>query len=441
MTVSSINPLHDLLDDRPADGVFKIARRAYTDPAIFDLEIRHIFEGTWNFVGLESQVARPYDFITARLGRQPILITRDQSGQLSCVLNSCTHRGALLVSEKQGNRRTHVCPYHGWAFDAAGRKLRVNMQDAGGYPASFASMPLDLVRVPRFASYRGLMFASMNPEVPPLEEYLGDARVLLDLVIDQAPNGLELVEGETCYTFGANWKLQLENGLDFYHFATTHASYVDILRRRLADQNPEGRGLWIDDENYGQGTFSFPNGHAVMWANRNSLRVKRPILHDEDAFERIKAKVGAKRAKWMLLNRNLTIFPNLQIIDVHSLQLRLWEPLAPNLTRMRAWCLAPIGESREARVRRIRQYEDFFNPTGLATSDDNVMYELCQAGFAASESGHSAAYLRGMGLPQATAFSEELGISPVDAVAGTFEFGGETCLHACYREWFRLLTN
>jgi len=45
-------------------------------------------------------------------------------------------------------------------------------------------------------------------------------------------------------------------------------------------------------------------------------------------------------------------------------------------------CLAPVGEPAAARALRFRNYEDFFNPTGLASSDDNVIYELCQSGSA-----------------------------------------------------------
>jgi benzoate/toluate 1,2-dioxygenase alpha subunit len=65
--------------------------------------------------------------------------------------------------------------------------------------------------------------------------------------------------------------------------------------------------------------------------------------------------------------RNLSIFPNLQIAENASSQLRVIRPLAPDLTEMRTWCIAPKGESAQARRQRIRQYEDFFNPSGMAT--------------------------------------------------------------------------
>ena len=47
---------------------------------------------------------------------------------------------------------------------------------------------------------------------------------------------------------------------------------------------------------------------------------------------------------------------------------------------------APKGESAQARSQRIRQYEDFFNVSGMATPDDLEEFRACQAGFAGSAS-------------------------------------------------------
>jgi len=138
--------------------------------------------------------------------------------------------------------------------------------------------------------------------------------------------------------------------------------------------------------------------------------------------------------------RNLTIFPNLQIIDISSAQLRTWRPLAADKTEMTSHCLAPVGESAEARRLRIRNYEDFFNPSGLATSDDNVMYEFCQSGYDA-QAGATQGYLRGINNDPAELgnHAQELGIIPLESSFGVPAFGGETNFHAGYREWHRLM--
>ena len=431
----------DLVEDRPSEGVFRVHRDVFRDPQVFELEMARIFEGTWVFVALESQVARPNDFLTTHIGRQPVLLTRDSEGQLHLFLNSCRHRGAVVCPLRKGRQKYHVCRYHGWAYDSAGRNTLVTDREDGQYPESFDQESQDLIRVPRFGNYRGLLFASLSEDVPPLEEYLGEARGMLDLVLDQSSTGWEFVPGPVTYTYDANWKLQLENGLDFYHFTSTHSSYVDVLQQR-AKRNPPTIKPPPETDPEAQGSFSFAHGHSVMWSIRNPPRGLRPLAVDTERLEEVRGRVGQARAKWMLRQRNLTIFPNLQIIDIVSLQLRTWRPLAADRTEMTSHCLAPIGENAEARRLRIRQYEDFFNPTGLATSDDNVMYEYCQSGYAADTDGWTQGYARGLGGSGngAGSLASEIGITPAAEAVGTLGFGDETCFHAAYREWRRLVS-
>ncbi len=432
-----------LIDDRPDDQVFQVDRRVFTDPAVFAAEMRYVFEATWVFVGLETQVARPNDFITTTIGRHPVLLTRDGTGQLGCFLNTCRHRGTIVCPFKQGQQKFHVCRYHGWAYDSAGRNISVTDQVEGQYPPSFLDASHDLIKVARLDSYRGFVFASLSADVPSLHEHLGEAKAFLDLVVDQSDAGaLELVPGEVGYTFDANWKLQFENGLDYYHFRSTHSSYVDILKERMA-ASPDAPGFPADDalEQEGQGSFNFDYGHAVNWSVKRAQLYGRPLAADPGRLEALRARVGPDRVKWMLRQRNLTIFPNLQIIDISSAQLRTWRPLAADKTEMTSHCLAPVGEAPAAREMRIRAYEDFFNPTGLATSDDNVMYEYCQTGYAAEAAGFTQGYMRGAGAPASghSRHAEELAVRPTEWSFGEPAFGGETNFYAGYREWRRLM--
>ena len=88
------------IDDRPQDRVFRVHRDVFTDPELFELEMKFIFERTWNFIALESQIAKPNDFITTKIGRVPILVTRDKSGDVRAFVNACSHRGARLCRER-----------------------------------------------------------------------------------------------------------------------------------------------------------------------------------------------------------------------------------------------------------------------------------------------------------------------------------------------------
>ncbi len=53
--------------------------------------MRHIWEGNWVYLAHESQVPNSNDYITGYIGRQPIVISRDRKGELTCFLNACSH--------------------------------------------------------------------------------------------------------------------------------------------------------------------------------------------------------------------------------------------------------------------------------------------------------------------------------------------------------------
>jgi benzoate/toluate 1,2-dioxygenase subunit alpha len=428
-----------LLDDRPADGVFRVSRAAVREQAIFDLEMRHIFEGSWVFLGLACQIPAPHDFFTTRIGRQPVVVSRDGTGQIRCFINSCRHRGALVCHRAAGNARRHACQYHGWVYDSAGACLDVKDEKQGAYTDAFRTEDHGLVQV-RLGDYRGFLFGSLNPDVAPIEAYLGDVRALLDLIVDQSPDGLEVVPGVVRYVYNGNWKLQLENGTDPYHFTSTHPSYIQILGERGKKAASGGHTSIYQNFNQksiSRGAFCFPNGHAAIWGETPSSDA-RPIFRQ---IEALRARVGDARAKWMLYTRNLSIFPNVQFAENAALQMRVWRPLAPGSTEMTTYCLAPKGEDRAARAVRIRQYEEFFNPSGLATPDDAAAYEDCQAGNVTPAIDYHQGYARGMAAVRrgGDEHAAELGLNPSTSIVGAFEMGDETVFHETYRTWRELL--
>jgi len=437
--------LDRLLDDRIDQGVFRVHPESFTDPELFDLEMSRVFETTWIFLGLESEVANPHDYVTRKIGRRSVILMRDGKGKLRCFFNSCRHRGTMLCPLQAGNKKLHVCRYHGWTYNSEGRNVGVTYQEQAQYPANFATEDRSLHTVAKLDSYRGFIFACLSDQTPSLSDHLGDAKLMLDLVADQAPDGLEFVPGAATYTFDANWKMQFENGLDAYHFPSTHAAFVNIVKAREPLPVPGHLNeITSCPDDIAAGTINFPRGHSMSWSvgAPGQGAENRPLTRDVKIFEKVRQQVGKARLNWMLRQRNLTIFPNLQVIDIQSLQLRKWEPLSVNETRMTSHCLAPKGEDPSARAFRIRQYEEFFNAGGLATADDNVMYEFGQAGFASTPTAPSHPYARGMaangkssepfatlGLTDATYTHSDAGLS----------FGDETGIHGGYREWHRLL--
>ncbi len=377
-----ISKLEAMLEEDPAKQVYRIDRAAFTDQELFELEMKYIFEGNWIFMAHESQIPNPNDYYTLYVGRQPVIITRDKNGQLHAMANTCTHRGATLARHKKGNKSSFTCPFHGWTFNNAGKLLKVKDQNPdAGYPECFNKEGShDLVKLGAFESYRGFLFGSLNPDVAPLVEHLGEATKIIDMIVDQAPDGIEVLRGSGAYTFDANWKLQAENGADGYHVTATHWNYAATQGRRTTDGKVDtikamSAGGWARQ---GGGSYSFKNGHMLLWTNWANPE-DRPLWGKRAEWIE---KFGEARADWMLKkSRNLCLYPNVYLMDQFSSQIRVLRPLSVDKTEAVIYCIAPKGEAPEARQRRLRQYEDFFNATGMATPDDLEEFRSCQHGF------------------------------------------------------------
>ncbi|PWQ88326.1 benzoate 1,2-dioxygenase large subunit, partial [Enterococcus faecium] len=81
--------------------------------------------------------------------------------------------------------------------------------DGAGYPDAFnVGGSHNMTRVARFESYRGFLFGSLNADVVGLTEHLGDATKVIDMLVDQSPDGLEVLRGSSTYTYDGNWKVQ-----------------------------------------------------------------------------------------------------------------------------------------------------------------------------------------------------------------------------------------
>ena len=277
--------------------------------------------------------------------------------------------------------------------------------------------------------------------MPPLEEFLGEARRLIDLVDDRSPEGVELVPVRVRFTYVANWKMQLENCSDQYHFTSTHPSYIRILDERAKEQAAEVVTAALGDADFWQeeasgvtgGTYTFDHGHVLNWGLM-TMSAARP---EYERAEELLQRLGPARRSWLFNMRNLTIFPNLQIAENASSQLRVIRPLAPGLTEMQTWCIASRGESAEARRLRIRQYEDFFNPTGMATPDDTVCYEEAQTGMAEQGNGWLQGHSRGLAasVEGGNTWSEALGMQPARSVLADAQLCDESLFRSYYRAW------
>lgn len=373
--------LADMLVEDHDQQIYQLNRAAFTDAELFDLEMKHIFEGNWIYLAHESQIPNVNDYLTTYIGRQPIVITRNKAGELNAVINACSHRGATLARLKKGNKANFTCTFHGWTFNNSGKLLKVKDGNGAGYPESFNKEGShDLKKVARFESYRGFLFGSLNADVQPLTEFLGESTKIIDMIVDQSADGLEVLRGSSTYTFDGNWKLQTENGADGYHVSSVHWNYAATTNHRKQSEAGDtikamDAGSWAKQ---GGGFYSFENGHMLLWT-------KWANPEDRPAFkirDELVEKFGQARADWMINHsRNLCLYPNVYLMDQFGSQIRVLRPISVDKTEVTIYCIAPKGESDEARARRVRQYEDFFNATGMATPDDLEEFRACQQGY------------------------------------------------------------
>ena len=381
----TVEDLQSLIDERPDEGLYRVHRRMFTDEEIFELEMRHIFEGGWVFLAHESQIPKPYDFITTFIGRHSVIVNRNDKNAVGAFINVCQHRGAVVEPMSRGNRKVFMCPFHGWCYKSTGELLECGDSDKTHYSETFDQSGLGLQPVAKVASYRGFIFGSLNADVPTLEAHLGEAARCIDHIVDQHPEGkLEVLAGQQSYTFDGNWKLQAENGVDGYHVDTIHANYVQTVKHRhqiLADKDPVNAVDVGKIDRFPGGYYAFDNGHVLLWNEWPNPQV-RPAWPQREAFAK---RFDDDTAAWMTsFLRNLLIYPNVFIMDQMSTQIRIFRPLAVDKTEVRTMCFAPVDEDATARTSRIRQYEDFFNASGMATPDDLAAFNASQVGFNAN---------------------------------------------------------
>ena len=370
-----------LLDDDRSRGVFRVARRAFTDPHILAREREVIFNNSWLYVGHESELAQPGDFLTRKVAGRDVIFTRGKDSTVRGFFNTCPHRGALVCREAAGNAAMFRCFYHSWAFDLEGKLVNRPGDEAYG-PGTRQGGMHDLLSVPRLEQYRGLYFAHFQAAGPDLKTYLGGALEYIDLVLDQSETAMEVVGGTQQYGFDANWKLLCENSIDGYHGLPTHASYFDYIKSKpgsLVEVAIKGHAVDL-----GQ-------GHAVVqytapWGRPVAQAV--PAWGEDAAREvlaikaRLVERFGPARAERMAsTNRNLLVFPNFVLNDIMAVTLRTFYPDAPNKQTVNAWALAPREESAPMRELRLFNFLEFLGPGGFATPDDCEALALCQRGY------------------------------------------------------------
>src|SRR5689334_13493092 len=92
----------------------------YLDPELQEREQRLIFERTWQLAGHVSSLRERGSYVTAWAGNQPVLVVRDENGELRAFRNVCRHRGSMLLTGSGQCKNAIRCRYHGWTYKLDG---------------------------------------------------------------------------------------------------------------------------------------------------------------------------------------------------------------------------------------------------------------------------------------------------------------------------------
>ena len=233
-----------IIDDREKK-TFLLDREVLVSGDVLNQEMSRVFGRCWIYVGHASELKKPGDFRSRRVAGRPVIFCRDQKGEIHCLFNTCRHRGAIVCTEREGNRRRFQCIYHGWTYGNDGALVGVPGSDA--YAESFDKAKFGLRSPARFEDYRGFWFMNLDPEAPPLHDYLAGAKDYIDLVIDQSPSGqMEIIAGVQEYDVAANWKLMVENSVDDYHLPSTHSTWLNFMANSgVKIEPPKEEGLML----------------------------------------------------------------------------------------------------------------------------------------------------------------------------------------------------
>jgi ethylbenzene dioxygenase alpha subunit len=348
-----------------------VDRTIFSDPGIYQEELHRIFARAWNFVAHESQLPNPGDFLTTYIGEDAVIVTRHRDRTIRVFINSCPHRGNKVCFADAGSTRRFTCNYHGWSFDTAGSLT--------GMYADYAYDEVDIDKsetrmqpVAKVDSYKGLVFATFDPDAPSLDDWLGDFRWYLDILLDNEEGGTELVGGCIKSEFNANWKFGVENFIgDAYHAGWTHDSgarattgghpFPDIDMNNSYHGSVNGHGWEFGLE--GVGDISLLGSSDVM----DYYNTVRP---------RMAERLGELRSKIFGSVGSASIFPNVSFLPGIS-TFRIWLPKGPEKFELRTWVIVNRAMPEALKHEITKRVMLTFGPGGLFEMDDGENWSNC----------------------------------------------------------------
>jgi phenylpropionate dioxygenase-like ring-hydroxylating dioxygenase large terminal subunit len=347
----------------------------YYDRELFEQELRQIWRKVWLFLGHESEVPNRGDYVSRRVGQQPVIMVRGSDDKVRVLYNRCRHRANLMCHKDRDNASEFICAYHGWTYSIDGDLIAPSFGRAYGSSMrqeDFALTPLECVD-----SYRGLIFISSTKDGVSLKEHLGKTKELIDFVIDRSPKGEVMVTaGAQAIQYRGNWKMLPENSVENYHGPFVHKVAFGLSDRRAGRVRSPIVQRLPDQEDE---TLYLGNGHMAEFLPRGgSTTVRKEPPPARVAYvQAMKEAYGEARARELteILPAFFFVFPNLMFIQTHFRRL---EPVSVDLTNVYYHPVLLKGVPSEINSDILRFHETSFGPAGFVSPDDLQIMERNQ---------------------------------------------------------------
>ena len=398
------------------DGSSRIPFWAYTDEALYRKELeRFFYQGHWCYVGLEAEIPNPGDFRRTVVGERSVIMVRDADGGINVVENVCAHRGMQFCRKRHGNQAEFVCPYHQWNYSLKGdlqgvpfrRGVKQDGRVQGGMPKEFKTEEHGLTRL-KVAARGGVVFASFDHGVEPLEDFLGPQILHY---FDRLFNGRKLtILGYNRQRIPGNWKLMQENIKDPYHPGLLHTWFITY-------------GLWRAD-NKSQLVMDERFRHAAMISTRGSGGARAEVTAGVSSFKET-MEIQDRRLLDIVPEPwwggptavMMTLFPSVIFQQqVNSVSTRHIQPGGAGSFDFIWTHFGFEDDTPEMTERRLIQ-ANLFGPAGFVSADDGEVIEFSQSGFEQKPFHRALAELGGY------------------ECAGTDHMVTETLIRGMYRYW------
>ena len=376
----------------PTPGLTRIPYALYDDAQTAAAEQARIYRGdTWNYLCLEADLAEAGSYRTTFVGETPVVVTRDDDGEIYAFENRCAHRGALLTLEDFGNAKEHTCVYHAWRYDLQGNLRGVAFEKGvngkGGMPESFCKDQHGPRKL-RTATYCGLVFGSLHDDVPPIEEYLGEnVCERLERVMSRP---VEVI-GRFTQALPNNWKLYTENVRDTYHASLLHTFFTTFGITRLTQEG--GVIISEDGGNHASASYSrVVEGAESAYAQQAIRSENKDLAIGDLSMLRSVDEVGDG-----IVLQILSVFPGFVLQQIHNcIAVRQVIPTGTETTDLNWTYLGYADDTPEMRKLRLKQ-SNLVGPAGFVSMEDGAVGGFVQRGIQAAGDFEAVIELGGHG--------------------------------------------